>query len=196
MKRNALLSLIALMIVLMLPSCALTNKDIENAMKKESLGHEAYYLKDELFIVNLNNSKDLLKINIRDETPLIPGNVYTIELDDDISKSFPPQTGAETAKDMGSGAGYIIDTDLAKSIFETLGNSVALVDVRTPKEYENRHMESSVNIPLQEIKKIKDVVPGDKIVIVYCRSGNRSAQSVPKLIDMGYTAILDAGGLK
>ena len=68
-----------------------------------------------------------------------------------------------------------------------------IVDVRNEAEYASGHIESSVNIPLDQIEKI-DYKKSEKI-IVYCASGNRSKQAAQKLIDMGYTNVYDMGGI-
>ena len=63
-----------------------------------------------------------------------------------------------------------------------------LVDVRSPKEYEEGHMEGAILIPEYEInKKVKEMLPDkEKVVIVYCSSGVRSKKAKEKLKNMGY----------
>ena len=63
-----------------------------------------------------------------------------------------------------------------------------LVDVRSPKEYEEGHMEGATLIPEYEInKKAKEMLPNkEKVVIVYCSSGVRSEKAKEKLKNMGY----------
>ena len=68
-----------------------------------------------------------------------------------------------------------------------------IVDVRSESEYNSGHIESSVNIPLDQIETIK--YEKDEKIIVYCASGNRSKQAAQKLIDMGYTNVYDMGGI-
>jgi phage shock protein E len=77
------------------------------------------------------------------------------------------------------------------------GNQLShvLVDVRTPEEYAAGHIPTAVNIPVTEIA---DRPPGkDKssLIIVYCRSGARSAKARTILIDLGYTDVVDFGGV-
>ena len=63
-----------------------------------------------------------------------------------------------------------------------------LVDVRSPKEYEEGHMKGAILIPEYEInKKAKEMLPDkEKVVIVYCSSGVRSKKAKEKLKNMGY----------
>jgi phage shock protein E len=72
-----------------------------------------------------------------------------------------------------------------------------LVDVRTPAEYEAGHIPGAVLIPNETItttrpQQLPDV---NAPVIVYCRSGRRSADAARKLTAMGYTAVFDLGGI-
>ncbi len=72
-----------------------------------------------------------------------------------------------------------------------------LIDVRTEEEFKIIRIPGSILIPDYEIKdKIADVVPDKKTpVIIYCRSGNRSAKAAKVLSDMGYTKVFDLGGI-
>lgn len=70
-----------------------------------------------------------------------------------------------------------------------------LVDVRTPEEFSSGHIHGAVNIPLDSLANRLDEIPTDQPVVVYCRSGNRSAQAVQILKQAGYTQIYDMGGL-
>lgn len=71
-----------------------------------------------------------------------------------------------------------------------------LLDVRMPQEYEYRHIPGSTLLPLQELDRVEEVIPGkDTPVFVYCHSGSRSAQAVSKLQRMGYTAVKNLGGI-
>ena len=82
-------------------------------------------------------------------------------------------------------------------ILEHLPQSVHLIDVRTVEEYEGGHISGAQNIPMGEIEEaILTAVPEKTdVIIVYCRSGNRSAQASRILEDLGYQVILDAGGI-
>lgn len=71
-----------------------------------------------------------------------------------------------------------------------------LLDVRTPQEYEYRHIPGSTILPLQELNRAGEVIPNkDTPLFVYCHSGGRSAQAVKQLKAMGYTAAKNLGGI-
>lgn len=72
-----------------------------------------------------------------------------------------------------------------------------IVDVRTKEEYDEKHIKDAINIPLASIgDKMPDELPDlDENIYVYCRSGNRSKQAARKLADLGYTNIIEFGGI-
>jgi len=70
-----------------------------------------------------------------------------------------------------------------------------LVDVRTPAEYEAGHIPTAVNIPVDVIGPRPPAVPKDTLIVVYCRSGNRSATARKILVDLGYTNVVDFGAV-
>ncbi|MBR1689547.1 MAG: rhodanese-like domain-containing protein [Oscillibacter sp.] len=75
-------------------------------------------------------------------------------------------------------------------------DTILLLDVRTQKEYDGGHIPGAVCLPNEEIKAEMPVAfdQGAEI-IVYCRSGRRSAQAAEKLRRMGYTNVWDLGGI-
>ena len=92
------------------------------------------------------------------------------------------------------GNGSLSADDLQRMI-QTGSPTYLLVDVRTPGEYKDGYIPSAVNIPLQQIAESPPRVDKESLVIVYCRSGNRSAQAAGLLKEMGYTNIVDFGGI-
>jgi len=75
------------------------------------------------------------------------------------------------------------------------GREHFLLDVRTPGEYSAGHIPNSVNISVETLAGQLNQVPTDQPVIVYCRSGNRSAQAASILRQAGYTQVYDLGGV-
>lgn len=73
-----------------------------------------------------------------------------------------------------------------------------ILDVRTPEEYEEKHITGAVNLPNETIgtEEITQLPDKEQLILVYCRSGNRSKQASQKLADLGYTNIVEFGGIK
>ena len=66
---------------------------------------------------------------------------------------------------------------------------LVILDVRTTSEYEDGHIKGAVNIPVQELSARLDELSMDDELLVYCQTGNRSAQAVDILQDVGFTKI-------
>ena len=76
--------------------------------------------------------------------------------------------------------------------------SVVILDVREQDEYESGHIKGAVLLPVGSINgdTAKEVIPEkDTIVLVYCRSGNRSKTASQALADLGYTNVYEFGGI-
>lgn len=61
-----------------------------------------------------------------------------------------------------------------------------LLDVRTVEEFGDGHLPGAVNIPVDELAARLGEVPEQRPVVVYCRSGNRSARAAKVLVEKGY----------
>jgi phage shock protein E len=74
---------------------------------------------------------------------------------------------------------------------------VVILDVRTQAEYDEGHIKDSILLPYDQIPdKATSVLPDkNATILVYCRSGNRSATASNALIELGYTNVLDFGGI-
>ena len=72
-----------------------------------------------------------------------------------------------------------------------------ILDVRTQEEYESAHIPGAICVPNESIGEEAPVELPDKgqLILVYCRSGNRSKQAAEKLVKLGYTNILEFGGI-
>lgn len=84
----------------------------------------------------------------------------------------------------------------AVSIMETEDNYIIL-DVRTKEEYQEKHIPGAVNLPNETIgtEDIPELPAKKQLILVYCRSGNRSKQAAKKLSALGYTNIIEIGGI-
>ena len=73
----------------------------------------------------------------------------------------------------------------ATEIYER--TNALLIDVRTPEEYRENHIEGAVNIPVYEIDNIKnEIIDPNKVILVYCKTGKRSKIVKQILIQNGY----------
>ena len=72
-----------------------------------------------------------------------------------------------------------------------------ILDVRRPDEFAEKHIPGAINIPNEIIgtEEIKELPNKKQLILVYCRSGNRSKQASEKLVKLGYTNIVEFGGI-
>ena len=84
----------------------------------------------------------------------------------------------------------------AKAIMDE-SDGYIILDVRTQEEFDEAHIDGAILIPDYEIADKAESILKDKdqLILVYCRSGNRSKQASKKLAEMGYTNIVEFGGI-
>lgn len=72
-----------------------------------------------------------------------------------------------------------------------------ILDVRTREEYEQGHIPGAVCVPNESIGsgELSALPRKDQLILVYCRSGNRSKKAAQALADLGYTSIYEFGGI-
>jgi rhodanese-related sulfurtransferase len=92
-----------------------------------------------------------------------------------------------------SSAPQMIDPAQYQSQFS--GVSHLLLDVRTLEEFASGRIDGATNISVETLPNRLNEVPRDVPIVVYCRSGNRSAVAVQILADAGYTHVYDLGGI-
>lgn len=89
-----------------------------------------------------------------------------------------------------------VTTEEAVNIMQTEENYVIL-DVRTAQEFASGHIPGAVLLPNETIgtEDIPLLPDKDQLILVYCRSGNRSKQAAENLAQLGYTNIVEFGGI-
>ncbi len=88
-----------------------------------------------------------------------------------------------------------IDGTAARQLVTTKG--ALLLDVRTPEEFSAGHVEGAVNVPVQVLGEQLSTLPAkkDQDIVVYCRSGARSARAAGMLKNAGFAKVHDLGGM-
>ena len=112
-----------------------------------------------------------------------------------LSGCAPKSTGKE-------GGGMVkssytqIDQETAREMMLRDDGHV-IVDVRRQDEYDAGHIPGAILIPNESIgtEQPEQLPDLNQIILIYCRSGNRSKQAAQKLFDMGYTNVYEFGGI-
>ena len=89
-----------------------------------------------------------------------------------------------------------ISQDEAKEMMDS--QEVVILDVREQDEFDSGHIAGAVLLPVESISEATaaEVIPKkDSVVLVYCRSGNRSKTASEKLVELGYTKVYEFGGI-
>ena len=86
-----------------------------------------------------------------------------------------------------------VTVEQAKELIEKK-SSLVLLDVRTDWEFDSGHIEGAINMPVDDLQqRHAELKPNDEI-LVYCRTGNRSAKAMQILKDNGYSKVYNMEG--
>ena len=105
--------------------------------------------------------------------------------------------GSNATNDGSNSSSYQqVDAETAKELMDTEDDYVIL-DVRTQAEYDEGHIPGAILIPHDTVTTAAEDALPDKgqLILVYCRSGNRSKQASQTLVDLGYTNVVEFEGI-
>ena len=79
-----------------------------------------------------------------------------------------------------------------------LDEGTVVIDVRTPAEFAGGHLEGAVNIDVQspDFESVVEQLDPEGEYVIYCRSGNRSAQAIERMRGLGFTELVNAGSVQ
>lgn len=105
-------------------------------------------------------------------------------------------TNVAAGTDVSAGVYQTITPQEGKQLLDS-DSGVILVDVREQSEYDDGHIPGAILLPLGQINDQAATVLPDQAatIIVYCRSGRRSQSAANALLSLGYTNVLDMGGI-
>ena len=135
----------------------------------------------------------------------VVGNKVKITYNGVIMESYPAQIvatkveligGDSLSKDNIKGEIKNVSMDEIVNIMSENQNYMIL-DVRTVEEYNNGHIPNAICIPNETISEdvINKLPNKEQLILIYCRSGNRSKQAANKLQELGYTNLIEFGGI-
>lgn len=89
-----------------------------------------------------------------------------------------------------------VSVDEAIEIMRTESDYIIL-DVRTGEEFAEKHIPGAINVPNEIISNyaIPELPDKNQLILVYCRSGRRSKEAAEKLANIGYTNVVEFGGI-
>ena len=107
-------------------------------------------------------------------------------------------TNKNTDKDVNKtnfGVKHVTMDEIVEIMEENEG--YIILDVRTIEEYNEGHIPNAICIPNETIdENVVNILPDkNQLILIYCRSGNRSKQATDKLENLGYTNLIEFGGI-
>lgn len=103
---------------------------------------------------------------------------------------------AGSSQSGGQASVQVISAEEAHGLMTS--DRVAILDVRTQEEFDEGHICNAVLLPHDSITEETALAAApqkDEAVLVYCRTGRRSAEAAAKLVELGYTQVYDFGGI-
>ncbi|MFY9323874.1 MAG: rhodanese-like domain-containing protein [Syntrophomonadaceae bacterium] len=128
---------------------------------------------------------------------LAEGQVIEIEALPEIRESYPVQITAVKISLVAEPRKNSYTKITPQEAQAMIDGDVIILDVRTPAEFAEGHIPDALLLPNTEIKQRAEELLPDKeqTILVYCRSGRRSAQAAQELAELGYTNVYDFGGI-
>lgn len=125
--------------------------------------------------------------------------ILLISCQPEAKVSAAPRDGASVVAQAPGSASQKLPAALGyEDLVRLLGDAssqVLLLDVRTPEEYSQGHIEGAALIPYDALETMFKELDKDRPIVLYCRSGNRSSIAHRTLARMGYTNVADFGGI-
>ena len=113
-----------------------------------------------------------------------------------VSLFFSGCASLSTQQSIGDNSYRQVSMDEAIDIMNQQTGYIIL-DVRRVDEFASGHIPGAINIPNETIgtNEIPQLPDKDQMILVYCRSGRRSKEASQKLANLGYTNIVEFGGI-
>lgn len=90
----------------------------------------------------------------------------------------------------------LLASERADTAWQWIVQGAIVVDVRTPQEFEQQHLDGARNYPLSDVATAFNHLDKNTPIVLYCRSGNRSAKAYDYLRQAGFTQLHNGGGLE
>lgn len=155
-----------------------------------------------LFLTKSNSDlqpiHELISVTLPEGQKTTVGSLVEVVIRPEILESYPPQATATSVRLLDENPPVIkAPIYMGSKILNHMPEQSHLIDVRTPEEYAQGHIEGAINLPLNDLETLiaKNVLDLDNSLMVYCRSGSRSASAAKLLKQLNYSIVFDLGGI-
>lgn len=107
----------------------------------------------------------------------------------------PAGSASESASERSADAGAgVVAPEEAHDLVQ---NGAVLVDVRSPEEYAAGHIEGAQSVPLEsgDFDAAVGRLDPDQAYVLYCETGNRAGVALERMTELGFTDVVNAGGI-
>lgn len=147
---------------------------------------------------NLQLTHELISISLPDKQTAKIGSLAEFVIHSEILESYPMQAQAISLRVLDENP-PVIKTPIytGPKVINHLPEAAHFIDVRTPEEFAQGHIEGAINLPLNDLEALilKEAPDLNDTMMVYCRSGNRSASAAKLLKQLNYSIVFDLGGI-
>lgn len=194
--RVAILSLL-----LLLSSCAPSAPEQQNVsftavVESVSEGSVLVHCEDE--DLGFDKASVSYDASLKPDVPFVVGQELAITILPEIRESYPVQVTAVEIKPVSEEETVSYKRISGEEAAKMMTGEFAILDVRTQEEFDEGHIQGAILLPYDAItaETAAETLPNqEKTVLVYCRTGRRSEVAAKRLIDLGYTAVYDFGGI-
>lgn len=156
-----------------------------------------------IFVTKSKSNKqlnhELITVQMPDNSePKTPGALVEFIIKSEIRDSYPMQATGLMSKVLQNTTGVIKGPiNIGPNILSHMPEDAYFIDVRTPEEFASGHIPESTNLPLNDLESLitTEIPDKNKTILIYCRSGNRSATAGKILKDLNYNIVFDLGGI-
>lgn len=176
------------------------SKDITKGAKMESINYLRYVGNSLLVVMDSNHqdlkAMDIIQVDNTDSLEKLSVGTFMLAGLQEVDTTKDPITAELGAAEEQDIMGELqIDFLAAEKLME-LHEDTILLDVRSKEEFASGHIKGAVLLPLDKIQDIATTTEDkEQLIILYCRSGNRSGQAYNILTQMGYKNMFNAGGI-
>ncbi len=115
----------------------------------------------------------------------------------DAAEAAPPEASADAAEQPAAATGLVtVSAADAAATIDAPPDDLVILDVRTPEEFAEAHVDGAVMLDFYRADFADELAKLDRDVpyVLYCRSGNRSGQTLALMRDLGFSSVQDVDG--
>lgn len=202
-KHATILTSLLMFAVLSLSGCATEPSPLTTLTNATEITLEGIVLSNGSVFVTKSNlalqlNHELMSLTLPDNQEVVIGSLTEFVIHPEISESYPMQARVISTRLLDEKT-PVIEAPIysGPKVINHMPKDSHFIDVRTPAEFAEGHIQGAINLPLNDLEGlISTQAPNlNDTIMVYCRSGNRSATAAKLLKQLNYSIVFDLGGI-